>query len=113
VSPLFITLLWFDALRTTEWQWDSNSKKYEVGFKKGCFLAKEVGKADTEFVATYTALKLKMLGKYELPTLTFHTPGLSEDEMARLIFALLFNDIQLPVKKRPLVRVTSLVTFIC
>ncbi|KAJ7473272.1 hypothetical protein FB451DRAFT_1248879 [Mycena latifolia] len=70
---------------TTEWQWDSNSKKYEVKFKKGSFMAKEVGQADTEFVATYTALKLKMLGKYELPTLTFHTPGLSEDEMASLI----------------------------
>ncbi|KAF8212995.1 hypothetical protein K438DRAFT_1751404 [Mycena galopus ATCC 62051] len=87
---------------TTEWQWDSNSKKYEVKFKRGSFVATEVGNADTEVVATYTALKLKMFGKYELPALTFHTPGMSEDEMARLIFALLYNDIQLPVKKRPL-----------
>ncbi|KAJ7292233.1 hypothetical protein C8J57DRAFT_1274876 [Mycena rebaudengoi] len=62
----------------------------------------EVGKADTEFVATYTALKLKMGGKYELPSLNFHTPGLSEDEMAGLIFALLFSDIELPAKQKPL-----------
>ncbi|KAJ7238939.1 hypothetical protein C8J57DRAFT_1373285 [Mycena rebaudengoi] len=87
---------------TTEWQWDSNSKKYEVKFNKRNYIAKEAGKAETEFVATYTALKLKMGGKYELPTLTFHTPGLSEDEMAGLIFALLFSDIQLPARKKPL-----------
>ncbi|KAJ7262350.1 hypothetical protein C8J57DRAFT_1334799 [Mycena rebaudengoi] len=87
---------------TTEWQWDSNTKKYEVKYKKGNFMAKEVEKAEAEFVATYTPLKLKMGGKYELPTLTFHTPGLSEDEMAGLILALLFSDIELPAKKRPL-----------
>jgi hypothetical protein len=83
-----------------------------VKFKKGNFMAEEVGKADTEFVATYTALKLKMGGKYELPTLTFHTPGLSEDEMAVLIFALLFSDIELPAKQKPLVHVVSPVNFI-
>jgi hypothetical protein len=79
-----------------------------VKYKKGNFMAKEVEKAEAEFVATYTPLKLKMGGKYELPTLTFHTPGLSEDEMAGLILALLFSDIELPAKKRPLVRVTTM-----
>ncbi|KAJ6553084.1 hypothetical protein B0H19DRAFT_1155598 [Mycena capillaripes] len=87
---------------TTQWQWDSNSKKYEVKTKTGTLTAREVGKADAEFVATYTALKLKMFGKYELPTLTFHMPGLSEDEMAGLIFALLFTDIELSPKQKPL-----------
>ncbi|KAJ7206859.1 hypothetical protein GGX14DRAFT_637103 [Mycena pura] len=87
---------------TTEWQWDTNSKKYEVKFKKGGYVAKEAGEDNTELVATYTALKLKSFGKYVLPTLTFHAPGLSEDEMAGLIFALLFIDIKLPARKRPL-----------
>ncbi|KAJ7824092.1 hypothetical protein B0H14DRAFT_2597472 [Mycena olivaceomarginata] len=87
---------------TTQWQWDSNSKKYEVKHKKRSSTAREFGMGDTEFVATYTALKLKGFGKYELPTLTFHMPGLSEHEMAGLIFALLFIDIMLKPKQKPL-----------
>ncbi|KAH8818872.1 hypothetical protein DL96DRAFT_1560379 [Flagelloscypha sp. PMI_526] len=84
---------------TLHWKWDKNGKKYEIKVKKGDFFAREVGK--TELVATYEPFKLKPMGKYVLGKMTFHQE-LSESDQTWLWVALMFYDLEIPAKQRPL-----------